>query len=836
MPLPAETVYFRRECWRFLTTPLAAAMLIFYLVISGILTLTLGGFIDGNSASLEGFFVWQPWLFLFLCSALSMGSWAEEYRTGAAELLLTLPAPPRALVLAKFASQLSLLFVALACTAPFPVTCAILGEPDWGPVATGYLGCLLAGGLFLSLGQWTSVWTNSQFVGFLASFLLGLLGMLAGFRPINLLLVKWGMPAGLLDRLSAWGISGHFEALSSGRLALRDVAFFLAGTLLFLLLTCLALRLRHGPRRRRRLLPALAAALLLLAAAALLQKCPWRLDCTQDRLYTLDPGSLQILDALQTPLEVTLVYSQHHPELSATVRRHAARAQELLREFARRSKGKIALREFSPRSPREQDEAAALGAAPRVGSLGDLWFLGVRVDPRDPAQGQPVTVPWLDPEEPATLEYQLARALAASQRREPRRIGLLSSLTVLETLDQETQKLLPTWWSLRKLLEDFRLVPLDPAKPLPGNLDALLLLHPKDAPESFWDDVLQFHKKGGGILLCLDPLSRVEASQNGRTRLTKASKLPQPLSDLWGVAFQDGRVVADRRLASSMTSTRKGLESFPTLVTLKQENLSQDSPVTQHLFSLTLFCPGEFTATPVPGVRATTLAATTTDAQTLLPYQAKRDGAAILTDFSPDGKSHALALQIQPGEEDDNDGHAAGSAILVGDVDWLHDSLCVNQTTDAAGKELELPLNDNAAFLANAMEFLCDDATLLRLRSRGARRRGFTKLEALARETEQEIQRLEAQAYQDNADLRARGRALLQGHDQDDPATAKALDALEAEDAAQQEALKTRQRAALTVLRHKLDAVQRKVALCNLLLTPAILAAAAIAVALRRRR
>ncbi len=823
--------YFRRECWRFLTTPLAAAMLIFYLVISGILTLTLGGFIDGNSASLEGFFVWQPWLFLFLCSALSMGSWAEEYRTGAAELLLTLPAPPRAIVTAKFASQLSLLCVALFCTAPFPITCAILGEPDWGPILTGYLGCLLAGGLFLSLGQWTSVWTNSQFVGFLASFLLGLLGMLAGFRPINLLLIKWGMPTGVMDLLSAWGISGHFEALSSGRLALRDVAFFLAGSLLFLLLTCLALRLRHGPRQRRRLLPTLAAALLLIATTALLQKAPWRLDCTQDHLYTLDPGSRQILDALQTPLEVTLVYSQHHPELSATVRRHAARTQELLHEFARKSNGKIVLKEFLPQSNQEQDRAAALGITPHVGSLGDLWFLGVRIAPQDPTQGKAVTVPWLDPEEPATLEYQLARALSASQRKEPRKIGLLSSLIVLETFDQDNQKLLPTWWSLQKLQEDFQLVTLDPAKPLPEKLDALLLLHPKDAPEGFWKDVLQFHQKGGGILLCLDPLSHVEASQNGRMRLTKASKLPPSLGALWGVAFQDGRVVADRHLASSMTNNRKGLESFPTLITLKQENLSQDSPITQHLFSLTLFCPGEFTTTPTHGFHATPLATTTTDAQTLLPYQAKRDGAAILTDFSPDNKSHVLALQIQPAEDTN-----AGSAILMGDADWLHDSLCVNQTTDATGKELALPLNDNATFLANAMEFLCDDATLLHLRSRGARKRGFTKLEALARETEQEIQRLEAQAYQDNADLRARGRALLQGHDPDDPAIAKALDALEAEDAAQQEALKNKQRDALTALRHRLDAVQRKVALYNLLLTPAILAAAACIVALKRRR
>ncbi len=140
-----------------LATPLAAAMLIFYLLVGGVLTLTIGGFIDGNSASLDGFFVWQPWLFLFLCAALTMGTWTEEYRSGSAELLLTLPFSPATLVFSKFAAGMTILLVGLACTAPFPVTCSLLGNPDWGPILTGYLGCLLAGGFFLAMGQCASV-------------------------------------------------------------------------------------------------------------------------------------------------------------------------------------------------------------------------------------------------------------------------------------------------------------------------------------------------------------------------------------------------------------------------------------------------------------------------------------------------------------------------------------------------------------------------------------------------------------------------------------------------------------------------------------------------------
>ena len=70
---------YRRELWLAFVTPLAATLLVIYLVLSGLLTLTLGSFIEANQAAMNGFFAWQPWLFLFLGAALGMGQWADEY-------------------------------------------------------------------------------------------------------------------------------------------------------------------------------------------------------------------------------------------------------------------------------------------------------------------------------------------------------------------------------------------------------------------------------------------------------------------------------------------------------------------------------------------------------------------------------------------------------------------------------------------------------------------------------------------------------------------------------------------------------------------------------------
>ncbi len=819
----------RRELWKMLVTPLAAAMLVFYLLLSGVATLTLGGFIEGNSASLHGFFPWQPWLFLFLCAALSMGTWAEEYRSGTAETLLCLPIPPRTLVLAKFTAGLLLLAAALLCTAPFPITCAILGEPDWGPMATGYLGCLLAGGFFLALGQWTSILSGTQFVSFLLALLLGLAVMLAGFQPTNLLLLKWGVPPELLRFLSLVGVSNHFDPLASGRIAGKDLAFFLSGTALFLLLTTLRLRQRHAAPKKRHTAATLALALGLLILPLLLERCPWQWDCTQDKLYTLDPGSLQILQNLQHPVEVTLVFSQNHPELSSVVRRHAAWTRELLREFAVRSHGMLRWREFVPDTSDQQDLASSLGMAPRIGSLGDLWFLGIQASPLSPEAGQTAVLPWLDPEEAPSLECQLARAIAFTQRKEKRRLGLLSTLILQETPDPEKRVLLPTWWTIQRLEEEFQLVTLDPRKPLPPGLDVLLLVHPKELSPEFLESLLDFHQKGGGIFLALDPLSQVEMQQNNGLRPPKPSLLPAPLADLWGVDFAPGVVLADRTLASPTTNTRKGLETLPTVLTLTKECLAGEPPVTAFLRSLTLACPGELLPRNTPENHLIPLAYTTTDAQRLKPYQARRDAAAILTDFQPDGTPHLLAAEIPPAPP-------AGGAILLADADWLYDPVCVNKTTDAQGREREIPLNDNANFLLNALEHLSGDDTLLRLRTRGIRRRTFTILDAWGREVEEKLRDLEAQAYQDNADLRARGRALLQGKSQDDPEVQRQLDELKKEDDLQQQALKKKQRALFFQLRQRLNGVVTKVAFWNLLLTPALLTLLACLMAWKRRR
>lgn len=815
---------YRRELWVSFATPLAATLLVIYLLLTGILTLTLGGFIETNLANLSALFVWQPWLFLFLGAALGMGQWASEYRDGTAELLLSMPVSLETLVLAKFLSGLSILFIGLLLTTPFAFVCAWLGNPDWGPIFAGYFGCLCCAAMFLSLGQAASVCTRTPFASGLCAFVIGLILLLAGFRPFNLLMLKWGFPNAFIETLASMSILRHFEEFPLGIISLKAIYPFFAWTTFFLTFAILRLRQRHLPCHRHRTSAALILWLVLIVFFPIFERLPARLDCTADKTYTLDAGSRAILEGLDAPVVIEFYYSRTFPELPATIRNHARRVEGLLKELVSASHGKLVLLHRDPQENDEQLAAQDLGLQPHIGSLGDLWFFGATFESMAASLPTQVIADF-PPDEGDLLEYQLMRAIAAANRPQKRRLGLYSTLPVLEHVNQQTNHLLPTWWCIEQLAHQFTIVPLDQLEDLPPELDLLMLVHPKSITPEQEQVVSDYLQKGGALIALLDPLSRADAQMQGRFAVPQPSTLPGLLQD-WGISFHHTRVVADRTLATPMTNTRRGMETLPTLISLHTEQLNQKSPITAHLNSLAMFCAGAFDFTPREDIQVTPLATTTTDSRLLATYEAQRNAAEILTDFQPDEKAYPVVVLVE-GE------HA--KALLVGDADFLHNSLCVDKTTDSQGNDRENLISDNGTLLTNAAEYLCADGNLLRIRSRGRQIRTFQRIEALAHQTELRIQELDAEAYQAGEPLRQRLRQIMVQGESDSPEIQQQLDDLEAEEAKRQEELRLRQRQELRMLRQDLDHIERKVTLLCVALAPALLTLFAFLMAWKRR-
>ena len=225
----------KRELRGYFSSPVAFVFIVIFLLLAGFFTFMLGGLFERGEASLQSFFVWHPWLYLFLVPAVGMRMWSEERRMGTIELLLTMPVTPWQAIVGKFLASWAVVALALALTFPVVITVNYLGHPDNGVILAGYIGSLLMAGAYLAISAMTSAMTRNQVVSFIVAVVLSLFLILAGYPPVTNLLIAWAQPW-LVDAIAACSVMTHFESIHKGVLDSRDVLYF-ASVMVFALFT-----------------------------------------------------------------------------------------------------------------------------------------------------------------------------------------------------------------------------------------------------------------------------------------------------------------------------------------------------------------------------------------------------------------------------------------------------------------------------------------------------------------------------------------------------------------------------------------------------------------------
>ena len=120
-----------------------------------------------NQAEMRNFFALMPWIFLFFIPAVTMKLWAEEKKLGTVEILMTLPIRDYEVVIGKFLASFALLTVTVLLSLILPFSVMYLGNTDGGTLITGYVGLLLMGGAYISVGLFTSTLTENQIIAFI---------------------------------------------------------------------------------------------------------------------------------------------------------------------------------------------------------------------------------------------------------------------------------------------------------------------------------------------------------------------------------------------------------------------------------------------------------------------------------------------------------------------------------------------------------------------------------------------------------------------------------------------------------------------------------------------
>ena len=238
-------VIFRRELCSYFSTPLAYVFIVIFLMLTGVFTFYLGGFFERRQADLMPFFMFHPWLYLFLIPAVSMRLWAEERKTGTLELLLTLPVSLKTAVVGKFLAAWMFTGIALLLTFPIWMTVNYLGDPDNGVILAGYIGSWLMAGGFLAIGSCMSAATNNQVIAFILTVVLCFLFVVAGF-PLVLESFQVWAPLWLVDGIAGLSFLTHFEAVSKGVLDLRDLLYFLVMITFWLLATAVVIDMKKA--------------------------------------------------------------------------------------------------------------------------------------------------------------------------------------------------------------------------------------------------------------------------------------------------------------------------------------------------------------------------------------------------------------------------------------------------------------------------------------------------------------------------------------------------------------------------------------------------------------
>jgi len=228
----------RREFSSYFYSPIAYVVIIAFLLASG--AAFYRDFEPGQVAAMRSTLDWMVWFLVVIVPVLSMGLLAQEWSSGTIETLMTAPVGEPDVVIGKFLGSLGFLLVLLAPTLLYVVMLAIYGRPDIGPIFSGYLGIVLVGALFISIGLFCSSLTRSQVVAAVSAaailFLVTIIPWWLGTRATL---------TGFWRTVADQAVFRRYTDFSKGVIDTGNLVFFVAATAVFLFLTTKVLESRR---------------------------------------------------------------------------------------------------------------------------------------------------------------------------------------------------------------------------------------------------------------------------------------------------------------------------------------------------------------------------------------------------------------------------------------------------------------------------------------------------------------------------------------------------------------------------------------------------------------
>lgn len=240
------SVIFKKEINAFFNSTIGYMIIAVFLLATGLMLWVIPGqynIIESGYANVDGLFELAPWLFLFLCPAITMRSIAEEKQHATWENLVAKPIGISRIVVGKFLASWTLVIIALVPTLIFYFSVRYIAEPlgniDTGAFIGSFIGLIFLAALYVSIGIFASSLSKNQVLAFVLGITISFL-MYYGFEMIALFFQQ-GMHISFLENL---GVHFHYKSLSRGVLDSRDLIYFFVITASFLILSILKLKIK----------------------------------------------------------------------------------------------------------------------------------------------------------------------------------------------------------------------------------------------------------------------------------------------------------------------------------------------------------------------------------------------------------------------------------------------------------------------------------------------------------------------------------------------------------------------------------------------------------------
>lgn len=597
--------------------------------------------------------------------------------------------------------------------------------------------------------------------------------------------------------------------------------------------------------------------LLLIAALVLINVLvsfyPAKIDLTEQKIYTLSPGTRSLLKEIEEPIALQFYFSRSIEGLPISFKNYATRVEELLRQYEGAAGGMIHLEIIDPEPDTEEEEAAARSGiqGQNLQNGGALYF-GLAAAQADNQE----TIAFFTVNREAFLEYDISQLLYTVQQFDKPRMGLLTSLPLqappmaMPGQPQQPDQVVISEWE-----RTFEIVPIQSTDTeLPDNLDVLAVIHPQGLDPQLTFAIDQHVLSGKPLFLALDPSSRFYKDQAGQSQQfgqmppNMASNLPNLLA-AWGVTYDTQQVVGDNTLASQVI-TNQGNVRFPVWLTLPADQFNHGLLPTSNLKTMMMIESGSFSLAESEDLEFTPMIMTTPLAGNVasmmlnftppneLSRQINPSGepkilagmiTGTFTTAFPEGRPVAAEPVGEEGPEPSvadasepglTESTRPGSIILVTDTDWLLDSYSVRRMNFLGMTALE-PLNDNLSFGSSSLEYLGGSEDLISIRGKGTTLRPFVvvqQMEAAAQERYQvELEEVDARLREVQNELnqlatqQSEGRRLV--------ATPEIQQALE-NYRAQEASVRAERRKIRKALRENIERLETVLLLANLLIIP----------------